>query len=234
MYLYIPIAASLSPPLSYNHPTTFEAFRFLVTGEQFRGQYAGLFTVASLGVLVDGLPALWAATLSAATAVLPAIGLVGLAILWSAAPAFGLACAGALLVGVYVWANYLRLPHYLLVPWLLLGIGTAVALEGAARAAEARLPGRAGRAAGAATAVVAAVLAVALVALNLPTADRSGDISARTYVDAVLGALPENAAILSFWGPSSPPVARTARARGAARRARRGRHEHRLRRLGHA
>ena len=123
VYLYIPIAASLSPPLAYNHPTTFEAFRFLVTGEQFRGQYAGLFTVASLGVLADGLPELGATALSAATAVLPILGLVGLAILVVRRPAFGLACAGALLVGIYVWANYLRLPHYLLVPWLLLGIG---------------------------------------------------------------------------------------------------------------
>jgi hypothetical protein len=204
VYLYIPIAASLSPPLAYNHPTTFEAIRFLVTGEQFRGQYGGLFTVASLGVLANALPALWSTTLPAATVVLPAIGLVGLAILVVRRPAFGLACAGALLVGIYVWANYLRLGHYLLVPWLLLGLGTAVALEWAARAAEARLPGRAGRAAGLATAIVAAVLAVALVALNLPTADRSRDTSARTYVDAVFAELPENAAILSFWGPSWP------------------------------
>ena len=45
---------------------------------------------------------------------------------------------------------------------------------------------------------------MALVALNLPTADRSGDTSARTYVDAMFAALPENAAILSFWGPSWP------------------------------
>ncbi len=204
VYLYIPIAASFSPPLAYNHPTTFEAFRFLVTGEQFRGQYSGLFTAESLGVLADGLPALWSTTLSAATAVLPILGLAGLAILVVRRPAFGLACTGALLVGIYVWANYLRLGHYLLVPWLFLGIGTAVALDGAARVAEARLPGRAGRAAGPATAIVAAVLAVALVALNLPTADRSDDTSARTYVDAMFAALPENAAILSFWGPSWP------------------------------
>ena len=204
VYLYIPIAASLSPPLAYNHPTTFESFRFLVTGEQFRGQYAGLFTVDSLGVLADGLPALWSAALSGATALVPVLGLVGLAVLVVRRPAFGLACAGALLMGIYVWANYLRLPHYLLVPWLLLGIGTAVALEGAARAAEARLAGRAGRAAGPATAIIAAVLAVTLVALNLPTADRSGDTSARTYVDAMFAALPEDAAVLSFWGPSWP------------------------------
>ena len=204
VYLYIPIAASFSPPLPYNHPTTFEAFKFLVTGEQFRSQYAGLFTAASLGVLADGLPHLWSTALSAATALVPILGLAGLAILVIRRPAFGLACAGALLAGIYAWANYLRLDHYLLVPWLLLGIGTAVTLEGAARAAGERLPGGAGRAAGPATAIAAAVLAVALVAVNLPTADRSGDTSARTYVDATFATLPPNAAILSFWGPSWP------------------------------
>ena len=204
VYLYIPIAASLSPPLAYNHPTTFEAFRFLVTGEQFRGQYQGLFTLESLGVLANSLPELGSTALSVATALVPVLGLAGLGILVVRRPAFGLACAGTLLVGVYVWANYLRLPHYLLVPFLLLGIGVAVALEGAARAAEARLHGRAGRAAGPAVVVIAAVLAVTLVTLNLPTADRSRDTSARTYVDAMSAALPENAAILSFWGPSWP------------------------------
>ena len=40
--------------------------------------------------------------------------------------------------------------------------------------------------------------------VNLPAADKSADRSARTYVDMVWAALPENAAILSFWGPSPP------------------------------
>ena len=56
-----------------------------------------------------------------ATAVVPILGLAGLAILVIRRPAFGMACVGTFLVGVYVWANYLRLPHYLLVPFLLLG-----------------------------------------------------------------------------------------------------------------
>jgi hypothetical protein len=47
VYLYIPIAASFSPPLPYNHPTGIESFLFLVTGEQFRGQYGGLFSFSS-------------------------------------------------------------------------------------------------------------------------------------------------------------------------------------------
>ena len=204
VYAYIPIAASLSPPLAYNHPTTVQAFLFLVTGEQFRGQYDGLFTAASLGVLADSLPALWSTALSRATWIVPVLGLVGLVILALRRPSFGLACIGALAAGIYVWANYLELEHYLLVPWLLLGIGMAVGLEAAARAAGTYLPRPVDAVAGPAAAVAAAVLAVTLIAGNLPSADKSGDTSAQTFVDTLFAALPENAAILSFWGPSPP------------------------------
>jgi hypothetical protein len=204
VYAYIPIAASLNPPLPYNHPTSFESFRFLVTGEQFRSQYDGLFTIASFGKLADGLPALWSVGLGEATAIVPVLGLIGIAILLFRRPAFGLACAGALLVGFDIWANYLHLEHYLLVPWLLLGIGLAVTLEGAARLVERYGPRVTAGLAGPGTALAGVALAVALVALNLPSSDRSQDTSGQTYVDAVFALLPRNAVILTFWGPSSP------------------------------
>ena len=204
VYLYIPIAASFSPPLPYNHPTTLDGIHFLVTGEQFRGQYDGLFTTASLGKFADSVPALWSTAVSRSNVFLPLLGLAGIAILLVRRTAFGLACAASLLVGVVVWANYLQLEHYLLVPWLLLGIGAAVALEEIARAVAASVPPRIERAAGPAVTLVAAVLAMALIASNLPTADKSRDHSARTYVDTLFAALPENAVILSFWGASSP------------------------------
>lgn len=204
VYLYLPIAASFSPPLPYNHPTTFEAFRFLVTGEQFRGQYSGLFTSTSFGIVADSLPALWETSLSRASAIVPIVGLTGLAILVVRRRAFGLACVGALLVGIDIWANYLRLEHYLLVPWLLLGIGAAVVLEEAARALEARLPDRFGDAPGLGVAAATAAFALMLISVNLPTVDKSDDNSARTYVDTLFAALPENAVMISFWGASPP------------------------------
>jgi hypothetical protein len=204
VYLYIPIAAAFAPPLPYNHPTTVQGFLFLVTGEQFRGQYTGLFTTASLGALGDGLPALATTALSRATAIVPVLGLAGLSILVVRRPAFGVACVGTLLVGILVWANYLRLEHYLLVPWLMLGIGTAVAIEGAARALGTRLPRGVNAAAEHGVAIAAMAFAVMLIVVNLPAADKSGDRSARTYVDALFAALPENAAILSFWGATPP------------------------------
>ena len=204
VYLYIPIAAHFAPPLPYNHPTTLQGFLFLVTGEQFRGQYGGLFGSQSITTLLDSLPALWPTATSRATGILPVLGLAGIAILVVRRPAFGLACAGALLVGIDIWANYLRLEHYLLVPWLLLGIGAAVALEGAARSAGSYLPRPVNAVAGPVAAIAGAAFAVALIAGNLPAADKSTDRSARTFVDMVWAALPENAAILSFWGTSPP------------------------------
>jgi Protein of unknown function (DUF2723) len=213
VYLYIPLAASLDPPLSYNHPVTIDALRYLVTGEQFRAQYSGLTSWSSVHVLFAALGDLVGIATSRATVAFPALGLVGLAVLVVRRPAFGAACWCALIVGIDVWANYQRLEHYLLVPWLLLGIGVGQALE--ASAALTRLiapvaskttaaPGRLGRLPSIVAAAAGVLLVVGLVAVNAGGSDRSRDRTASTYVDAMLGALPPDAAILSFWGGSTP------------------------------
>jgi len=213
VYLYIPVAAMLEPPLSYNHPVTSDALWFLVTGQQFRTQYSGLLTPSSMGVLLGSLGDLGTIAVSRATVAFPVLGLAGLAVLVVRRPAFGAACWGSLIVGIDVWSNYERLEHYLLVPWLLLGIGVAVALEalatglarlGASPAQRTGARPRMGRVASAIPAAVGVLLVVALVAANLQGADRSRDRTASTYVDAVLGALSPDAAILSFWGSSTP------------------------------
>src|SRR5829696_1706257 len=129
VYLYIPVAAVLEPPLSYNHPVTIDAVRFLVTGEQFRSQYSGLLAWSSIDLLLTALGDLGAIAGSRASPAFPVLGLAGLAVVVVRRPAFGAACWAALIVGIDVWANYQRLEHYLLVPWLLLGIGVGMALE---------------------------------------------------------------------------------------------------------
>ena len=50
----------------------------------------------------------------------------------------------------------------------------------------------------------ALVFAVTLGVVNWQASDRSGDRSAETYVDAVLSALPQDAAILTEWDVSTP------------------------------
>jgi hypothetical protein len=204
IYLYIPIAAAAGPPLPYNHPVTPEAVLWLVSGAQFRGQFAFL-SASGLSEFVGSTGALWQVLASRATPVLPILGLLGLALLVRRRPAFGLMCAGILVLNLYIWATYLRLEHYLLVPWLLLTVGAAIALESAARALEAHGPaGLRGVGLGRVVGLAAIVLAVGLAAMNWAAADRSADRSADTYVDAVLTALPTDAAMLSEWDASTP------------------------------
>ena len=216
-YLYIPIAASLSPPLAYNHPVTLDAFLWLVSGTQFRGQF-GFLSPDGLSEFGGSLSALWPLLVQRATPAVPVLGAIGLALLIRRRPAFGLMCVAILLANVYFWATYLRLEHYLLVPWLVLAIGMGVALESAARALSARLPIARGRAAdprgqparvprfdaGALVGATALAFAIWLAGASWTASDRSGDRTAEAFADAVLGALPPNAAILSEWDASTP------------------------------
>lgn len=203
VYLYVPLAASQSPPLPYNHPVTLDGVLWLVGGTQFRGQFDFL-SPKGPGEFVAALPALWAVLAGRATPILPILGMAGLAVLVRRRPSFGLLCAAILISGVYVWANYLQLEHYLLVPWLLLAIGASVALEWIA-GAMARWPRRIATAHGGVLVGAAALtFALALGTINWSASDRSGDRSGQTYLDAVFAALPPDAAILSYWDASTP------------------------------
>jgi hypothetical protein len=203
VYLYIPLAASQAPPLPYNDPVTLDGVLWLVSGTQFRGQFDFLSPEGPAEFLA-ALPALWTLVSDRATPVLPILGLVGIGILVRRRTAFGLMCAAILLCDVYVWANYLELEHYLLVPWLLLAIGTAVTLEWVATAVTRRWGGPAGRDLGAVIGLAGLLFVLALGAMNWSASDRSGDRSGQEYVDAVFGALPQDAAILSYWDASTP------------------------------
>lgn len=204
VYLYIPIAASFSPPLVYNNPVTWDAFRFLVTGEQFRGQYQGLLTAGGVRTFLGSLPALWSLLASAGSAVLPVLGIAGAAVLVRRRRAFTVTLVAIALTGFYVWANYLRLEHYLLVPWLVCGILAGVALDRGAQAVARALPARWSMVPAGVAGVAGGAVAVVLVASNVAAVDRSGDRMADVYVDQVFAALPADSAILSYWGASAP------------------------------
>jgi hypothetical protein len=207
VYLYVPLAALQSPPLAYNHPVTLDGVLWLATGQQFRYQF-DLFSPKGPGDFVTNLPNLVSVMGARATPVLPVLGLVGLPVLVRRRPAAGLALLGIFLTGIYVWATYQRLEHYLLVPFLVLTLSAAVALD-AAMHVVARRRRRFGRdervmAVGFVAGVAAVAFAAALAAVNWGAADRSADHSGEQYVDAVFGALPPDAAILSYWDPSTP------------------------------
>jgi len=204
VYLYIPIAASLRPPLLYNNPVTWDAFRFLVTGEQFRGQYGGLFTTDGPAVFLNSLPNLWTLLVENGSAGLPVLGALGAVALVFRRPAFAAALIAILFTGLYVWANYLELPHYLIVPWLVIGILAGVALDTGARMAARLLPERWRVVPTIAAAGLGVVLVAVLVSSNMAAVDKSGDRTTDDFVDLVLDSLTQDAAIVTYWGASAP------------------------------
>ena len=203
VYLYIPIAAAQAPPLPYNDPVTFERLAWLVDGTQFRVQFDFL-TPAGPAELVSALPALWTILVDRTTVILPTLGVVGLILLVRRRPAFGIMALGILATTLYVWANYLRLEHYLLVPWLIIGISATYSVEIVARAIAVRTPPRWRSVESGLVGGLAIVAAVALAATTWPGSDRSGEHGGETYVAAVFGALPPNAVVLTPWDASTP------------------------------
>ncbi len=203
-YLYLPIAASFDPPLVYNNPVTWEAFKFLVTGQQFQGQYDGLLSSSGPQHFLDSLPQLWDVAWEELAVPVSLLGLAGALVLIRRRTAAAVMLVLIGVTGVYAWANYLHLEHYLLVPFLVAGILAGVALDGLATAIASFLPAPRRGLPGPAVALAGAVVAAALLVANLPAQDRSGDHSAADYADAVFAVLPTNAAILSFWGASPP------------------------------
>ena len=202
-YLYIPLAASGSSPLVYNRPVTLDAVLWLVGGAQFRAQF-GFLSASGVSEFLGSLDALWLLLADRGTPVLPILGMVGLAVLVRRRPAFGLACVGILLTNAYFWSTYLRLEHYLLVPWLVLALGAGVALESLARLVAARFPRVRGIDGGGLIAASALACAVALALAHWGPADRSKDLGGDTFVGTVLESLPQDAAILSEWDASTP------------------------------
>jgi hypothetical protein len=204
VYLYLPIAASLGPPLPYNTPIDLDRFLFLVLGEQFSGQYRGLVTMEGPGTFITSLPDLGRLMGERATLMFPVLALLGVVPAFRRNAPFAAVLVATILVGLYVWANYLRLEHYLLVPWLTMGILVGITIDAAGDIVAGWLTEGLRPIPGAVAALLALGLAVMLVAVNLPKQDLSGNRSAEQYVDDLFDLLPEDAAVLTFWGASPP------------------------------
>jgi hypothetical protein len=203
VYLYLPLRAAQHPPLAYDHPETLDRFLDLVLGRQFSGQFAFL-TPAGPSNLVRSLGDLWGHA-TGGEVVVAVLGLVGLVVLIARRRAFGLAIAPILVAGVYVFANYGELEHYLLVPYLVLAIGAGVTLDVAlAFGPRAVLGGRLRRPLAAGVLAVSLALPVGMAGVAWRSVDRSGDSVAAAYVDQVFALLPPDAALLSYWRATTP------------------------------
>lgn len=217
VYLYIPLAARGSPPLPYNDPTTLAGVIWLVSGQQFHGQFDFLAPGGPAN-FVAALPTLWNLVVERATVVVPLLAAVGMVVLLRRRPSYAVLLAVVGFFGCFIWANYLELEHYLLVPWLVVAIAAGVGLDalatlatwlverGLRHSARADPTIRRGVAVGLGQVegVAALALAVTVGILNWSQSDRSADRSGQTYINAVLGGLPQDAAILSYWDASTP------------------------------
>ena len=212
LYAYLPIRASMDPPLNYAKPQTWEAFRYVVFAEQFRG------TFRPLPDLFDALRQIGAETFEqlGLFALLAPIGVVVSA--WRR-PALMLLLSAWFVVNWYFALGYVNadIGRYYLVPILAAavfgGLGAAAIIDGIAALLSRSQAGRAGGDASRSPSAGLALTAIAAIVLIVPTLwavptrfdrlDASDDVGAREWLMSVTGALPEDAVVVSWWSYST-------------------------------
>ena len=222
LYAYIPIRASMHPPLDYAHPDTPARFAYLVLGLQFRGLLQDPLT-GGLAPVAD----FFATSLSMAVVVL---GLAGFAatLAWARSGSVGrpvalMTATWFVIVTVFARAyndgspdRYYLVPIALLALWA--GVAASLAWDAAAwalgRAAAWRSDGRRRMSAGVAPRLlrVAAMLLAAVVVLSLPVQralseqqaqDGATGNQAAQWLDAAYAILPHDAVVISWWSYST-------------------------------
>ncbi len=205
VYAYLPLRAAMNPVVDYHHPVTWERFRYVVLGEQFRGDM-GFLSVAGVQAFVGSLPRLGTWLVEWYT--LPGAMFLGLATL-----------AGmAVLVRRRAWAWLAGLGLALLVPAYAAGtyqnadltryyfISQAIALALAAIGGDAvsgLLP--AGRMPWVRQVVWGVPLAVlVLIPVHRAVVDQHWNVDAEQYMRNVLGSVRPGAVIVSWWSLSTP------------------------------
>ena len=209
VYLELPLRAGpFRAPLVYGTPDTWDGFRYIVLAEQFRGSLVDPF--GHLGEKLNALVTRTDHEFGVLTLLVP-IGFVVTAV---RRPRYALLTGSALVLTVFFAASYdnAAIERYylgpILIAWTWLGIlvGGAVDLVTRGRTfapgtAEARLRP-------VAVAVIAAgvLLTPALFDFSdrAREADRSHDIAAQRWLDAVVDTVEPNAAIVSWWSYSTP------------------------------
>ncbi len=224
LYAYLPIRSAMDPPLDYADPETWEAFRYVVLGEQFRGTFSPLPSL-SVGagrvweqLLADLGPVALLSVVGAICGVLRWPRLMGLTGLW-----FVLTFVFALGYLNADIGRYYAVPILLALLWATLGVAAiadvAERLLGRGLASRPPRPSAAGhptRPAPTATAriparalsVLGAFLLLAPSTVALPRTfdevDASGERDARVWLEATLAAIEPDAVVVSWWSYSTP------------------------------
>lgn len=213
VYAYIPIRAAMNPPLDYAIPTTWDRFKYLVLGEQFRGTFHQLPSVSG------GVAIVWKelqANLGAAAWLSLAGIVLGAFRHWRF-----MALTGLWFVLTFVFAlgyENADIERYYLVPLCLAVVWAALAIDaiwtgllllwdrgtGEPFARTARTPDRSlGRVALALAAVLLVVPILVPIPARVPDLDVSSDRSVRIWMEATFAALPPDAVLISWWSYST-------------------------------
>jgi len=205
VYAYLPLRSAMDPPLDYADPETWEAFWYVVLGEQFQGSF-------SLPAAADVVATMWqtlVASLGPLAVLVPAGILAGL---WRH-PRL-LALTGLWFVATWLFAlGYpnAAIERYYAVPLLVAALWVALAVDVIWDVLGEVVAGLFGRLAPIASSALAGVLGLALlVALVAPLparrtqVDASSDTFGRDWLEAVLAALEPDAAVISWWSFSTP------------------------------
>ena len=209
VYLELPLRAGpFRAPLVYGTPDTWDGFRYIVLAEQFRGSVVDPF--GNLGAKLNTLFVRTYHEFGVLAFLIP----VGFGVTAIRRPRYALLTGIALFLTVFFAASYdnAAIERYYLGPilmawtWLGILVGGAVDLVSRGRTFA---PGTAAaRLRPVAIGVIAAgiLLTPALFALSdrARAADRSHDVAAQRWLDAVVDTVEPNAAIVSWWSYSTP------------------------------
>ena len=203
IFLELPLRAGpFRAPLVYGHPETWDGFWYVALAEQFRGSLVDPFgdLPGKLGVLIGRT----SGAFGPLAPLLP-LGLLATALL---RPRYALLSATAAVITCFFAASYdnADIERYYLVPLLIAWTWLAMLAAGlATMVGRSLVEGRRRP-----DPVMAVVLAAALLiptAVDVParyrTVDRSGDTSARQWVDRVLERMADHAVIVSWWSYST-------------------------------
>ncbi len=206
LYAYLPIRSAMNPPMDYANPQTWENFKYVVFGEQFTN------TFHARPSLVDSVRLIVQETWQQLGLLLPlaAIGLVVGAIRRSALVVMLIAWF-ALTWYFDVGYENADIGRYYLVPLMCVavvgGLGAGAILEASKAVVQRVAPARrtvlrAAFAAG--LAVVLIVPAILSVPPRFHLIDESTDYGARSWLNSLATALPQDAVIVSWWSYSTP------------------------------
>lgn len=208
VYAYLPLRAMQNPPINYAKPTTWERFKYLVTGEQFKGDMIFLSPAAVQNFAVNALkyPASLGEWFTPWGAIaLLGFGAAGLHQLWKKDWRLGLFLTLAWAVPFYQACNYVNgdVRRYYFAATAMLALFAAFGCQALVKWINDFSASRGwekwGTEVAFALSVVMVFSCLNLARINWSTVDLSKDRTGPSVIGGVLGKLEPNAVVIPHW-----------------------------------